>query len=464
MKHLLILITSIMVFSANAKNSATIKGTINNRLSDSVYINYLTDHFSHQLTRVGIQLDEKGAFETVISFDDTYQEVEFLHGNQATEFIVADGSNLSMQLDASNFDSSLIYTGKGSNLANFSAKHVLEKGLVFDYTAKASTIFSKGKDDFVQQLNAMAEEKAAYANAQTSVPDEFKRYWSNKFVYNNYYFELMYDSIHKNARQNDGTENNIIPDNPPSTMFNDDFFAIPEYKMFISNYVGREFTKYDTTPDDEFRLEDSMMRVMAQKLPYKTAEYSLANILYQKSKMYSLNTLTRLYTSFKTLFPNSEYNNQLENTIAVKSKTSKGSKASDFTVTTIDGKAVKLSDLKGKVVFIDFWASWCSPCIKELPHSKKIAERFANNDNVVFLSISIDKNEKNWRNAVDKYQVPGINGLDGDGWTGNIAKLYNIQSVPSYFLIDQNGNFALDRAIRPSEEEQLIDAIEGLVR
>ncbi len=121
---------------------------------------------------------------------------------------------------------------------------------------------------------------------------------------------------------------------------------------------------------------------------------------------------------------------------------------------------MKLSDLKGKVVYLDFWASWCGPCISELPAAKKVEDHFAGRD-VVFLKVSIDEDETAWKNALEKRKIEGINTrLDG-GWKAPVAKQYGVQGVPSYFLLDKKGKFITETTPRPSETEELIGLLEG---
>ncbi|MCB0696464.1 MAG: TlpA family protein disulfide reductase [Chitinophagaceae bacterium] len=467
MKQLLTIAFSLLALSTNAHNTAVLKGMVSNPISDSIHISYITDFFSFQSNKEHIALDKNGAFSVTLSFDDDYLDVDILHGNQSTELVVTNGSEITLTLDAANFDSTIQYTGNGSEIANFCAKHVLEEGPVFSYTSKAAMMFSKEKKDFAEQLDMMAKEKAAYIESESSLTDNFKQYWKNKFVYNNYYLELMYPTVHKQFKPKDGQGtdvDDIILTKIPKETFNDEYISVPEYKIFVYNYIGGEFVKNKTTPETELHTADSIMQVMILKLPHETAEYGLANILCQMSKIYSLTTIEHLYSKYRKHFPNGKYSAPIENAIAIKTNTGKGKPAMNFTATTSDGKTVSLSELKGKVVYIDFWASWCTPCIRELPHSKKVSEHFAGNDKVVFLSISIDQDKNSWKSAIDKYKIPGINAIDGNGWEGTIARLYHVQSVPSYFLVDKNGNFALDRTLRPSDEEALISAIEALVK
>ena len=85
-------------------------------------------------------------------------------------------------------------------------------------------------------------------------------------------------------------------------------------------------------------------------------------------------------------------------------------------------------------ILIDFWASWCAPCRKEIPTLKRLYAEYAEKGFEI-VSISIDKKEADWSKALEDEQMPWINYMDNNG----IAKLYKVKSVPTMYLIDQNG-------------------------
>ncbi len=111
--------------------------------------------------------------------------------------------------------------------------------------------------------------------------------------------------------------------------------------------------------------------------------------------------------------------------------------APPFEVRTIDGKTVAMDDLTGKVVLLDFWATWCAPCREALPHMKQIAKKFEGQPLVV-LSVSLDDDEKKWKEFVAKNEMGWLQCWDG-AFTGPIATMFSVKAIPQTFTIDSDG-------------------------
>jgi len=113
-----------------------------------------------------------------------------------------------------------------------------------------------------------------------------------------------------------------------------------------------------------------------------------------------------------------------------------GNAAPDFTLTDLEGNEVSLADFQGKYVFLDFWASWCSPCRNESPNMVKAYEEFGG-ENFEIVGVSLDKTAEPWRKAVEE---------DNMTWTllhdpqGDVANTYGVQSIPFTLLLDKEGN------------------------
>lgn len=128
------------------------------------------------------------------------------------------------------------------------------------------------------------------------------------------------------------------------------------------------------------------------------------------------------------------------------------------------GGMTKLEDLRGKYVYIDVWATWCGPCIGEIPHLKKVEEKF-HDKNIEFVSISIDtkKDYEKWKKFVVTKELAGIQLFADNDWNSEFVKAYGISGIPRFILIDPKGNIVDANAERPSSPA-LTTQLENLLK
>jgi len=122
------------------------------------------------------------------------------------------------------------------------------------------------------------------------------------------------------------------------------------------------------------------------------------------------------------------------------------------------GGTTSLSDLKGKYVYVDVWATWCGPCKREIPSLKKLETQYEGK-NIAFVSISVDdarrsgtleKAHKAWKNMVKEKELQGVQLFSDKAWQSNFVQAYKINGIPRFILIDPDGNIVTADAPRPS--------------
>ena len=116
----------------------------------------------------------------------------------------------------------------------------------------------------------------------------------------------------------------------------------------------------------------------------------------------------------------------------------RGKQAPEISLPDLQGNLVQLSSLRGKVVLIDFWASWCVPCRKNNPSLVKLYEQY-HSMGLEILGVSIDENAQNWKTAVEKDQLRWIQVNDNKGWNSSSTLTYEVDAIPASILIDKEG-------------------------
>ena len=132
-----------------------------------------------------------------------------------------------------------------------------------------------------------------------------------------------------------------------------------------------------------------------------------------------------------------------------------GDEALDIVMADPDGNIRKLSDLRGKVVLLDFWASWCGPCRRENPAVVKAYEKY-NSQGFEVFSVSLDSNADKWKNAIEKDGLVWPNHVcDLQGWKNAASREYGISSIPHALLVGPDGIIIRTHLRGPALEEEL---------
>jgi len=225
----------------------------------------------------------------------------------------------------------------------------------------------------------------------------------------------------QNKRQNPNFENMLAKSR-------EDFFnKLQEHRKFLKNFIEEnQKSKVCLIP---------LFQKYSRSLNILTLDEDLDD--YQK-----------VLENLQSNFPNSTHIKLLEEQINryLTDPLANGKPAPNFSLPDINGNLISLSDLKGKLVLIDFWASWCGPCRKENPKLVKLHKKYANS-NFEILSVSLDGTarqkdpKKAWLNAIENDNLSNfIHVSELTGWETKVRGLYNFNSIPHTVLIDAEGN------------------------
>lgn len=135
--------------------------------------------------------------------------------------------------------------------------------------------------------------------------------------------------------------------------------------------------------------------------------------------------------------------------------------APDFTLKSRDGKNIRLSELRGEVVMLNFWASWCGPCRQELPHLDALAKRYGRGG-FTLLGVNVDANPEDAEKLLKEIPVSFPVLLDS---SSKVSELYQVDAMPTTVIIDRNGKVRhRHKAYKPGFEDMYKDQIKELIR
>ena len=166
----------------------------------------------------------------------------------------------------------------------------------------------------------------------------------------------------------------------------------------------------------------------------------------------------RIAKKLTEAYPNSEAVRNFNITLEQKKRLYEGMPAPEFSLLTADGKS-KLgpSDFRGKVLVIDFWASWCGPCRAENPNVKKVYEKYKSKG-LEIIGVSLDVKVDAWRKAIETDGLPWLHMSDLKGWNSIVTDVYQIHGIPMLFVLDEN-NRIVGEGLRGEELEKCVQKV-----
>ena len=165
----------------------------------------------------------------------------------------------------------------------------------------------------------------------------------------------------------------------------------------------------------------------------------------------------KVYADLSKRFPGSKYLINLKKNVESYGKIAIGSEAPDFTLKTNKGKPLALSSLRGNIVLIDFWASWCGPCRKENPNVINVYKKY-HTKGFEILGVSLDDKEEKWVDAIEKDGLPWYHVSDLKGWESETVIQYGVDAIPFTVLLDKEGKI-IAKGLRGKDLEAKLEEL-----
>jgi thiol-disulfide isomerase/thioredoxin len=433
-----------IIISGKIENSAVKKITIYSQFDNS--------------EKKEIVLAENGTFRDTLKMNTDFFLLR--EDRNMTEFYAPNGSDVNINYNSKKKDSTLILGGSAGSINNY----------LFNKNKANAAITGDQKEMFLKDEIAFktlalsikkTEEDVLYKTA--GISEDFKINEKKNINYNYLATLNNYQSYHGYYIKDRSFE-------PSESFLNElkglklenetDFLFSMNYRVLVSAVLKNK--------SDDLVAKDSI----ESDLAYLKTIISIENefiknkLLYDDAK-YGI-TYTDNLEAYYLLFSKNSTNEDNNNKKITKDYNSlkflaAGSPSPKFTdYEDNEGGTKSLEDLKGKYVYVDVWATWCGPCIAEIPSLKKVEKAF-HGKNIQFLSISIDadKDHDKWKKMITEKELGGMQLMADNNWESQFVEDFMIKGIPRFILIDPKGNILDANAPRPSDK-QLVATLNGL--
>lgn len=437
------LLATIAIFSACTNEVAApkliISGQIDNPNSDSLVIRNSINETVHT-----IRLSEDNTFADTLEIEEGYYSL--FDGKESTPVFLMPNFNINLTCDAKQFDETISYSGIGAGENNYEAENsLLEES--FRMKEYYGNYVKLNEEEFLNLTDSLYTLRdSLFSKYKDKISEEFIYVESNELKYkrlgflNSYGFMRRYFTKDKNFKVSEKfpkVYEDINLDDENLLKTKSYLYFVNDYLSFMTNEI------YDRESGQDYIIEYLIITdsLIANKEIKGEITFYISKRILKNSKQ-----IDKAFNKAISMISNKKYIEKLSDKYQQLKKIAKGEFATDFEIKDVNGNLVKLSDLRGKPVYIDIWATWCSPCIKEIPKLKELEEEFQGN--IHFVSICKSDTEDRWKAMIEDKKLGGIQ-LFTDEQIPFFTD-FMVQGIPRFILIDKEGKIVEANAPRPS--------------
>ncbi|MEE4176562.1 MAG: TlpA disulfide reductase family protein [Bacteroides sp.] len=437
--------------------SVKLSGSIVNPNTEPIEFVFYRDFTNNHREIITLELDEQNQFE--VSFDMPEPAIGVLrNGRSSIQLFLKPGDELEILADAGNWLESIEFSGEAGDVNAFFVNY--QRGLMpavgMRFISNVAT--NKAPEDLLTTLDSIAELKMnflkTYPGSQEFDPD-FRAFYKTEVEFQNNLGLLYFLGM---QQSNDTLD--VAPELPERfssflenpALFDDSRLNSETYVNFLLAYLehcaqGPAISFMEDASEHEINYH-----LARERIPGKSGEYVQAISINREFNYGDLEKAKAMYDDFMANALDEDLKLRLTHTWEGIQALMPGNPAPDFTMTDINGQEVSLSDYRGKVVFLKFWASWCGPCMRQVPPAKELKKRLAGQEDIVFMYVSIDTDTTAWRNAVERHEISGVH-FNTPGRERGVPALFQVKWIPTFFIIGKDGNIFDNRPPQPSDPE-----------
>lgn len=431
MRFLNLLFLFIMATGLSAQDSAEkSKGVLNIKFENSAVKSFKVMQFN------GFSFDQLAEVPVV----DSMARLEVELSSVRYFYVGTDNRNMKPVILAPGAEENMLLTQQSFRALRFNNKSLNGQ---YAIATKALRDINKKRANMVKKWHTVRtdEEKVK------SISQIFERIAADEkelrdsFATINPFFGACYDIMtYKTFQADPGTFNNELLHYVNNRFEGINFEDPNVYNNSWLYEAYKEFadmvSSYTLTPEDnENAIKSQLFRATNPQAKLMAYAGILAGLEAKKHGNYTVFAQSFL-EEFKGIKP--EIRTMLEEKIKRMDAYRIGGDAPKFTQNDTEGNPISLEDFKGKVVLLDFWASWCGPCRRENPNVVKVYEQYKDKGFEI-LGVSLDKDKGRWVDAIAKDNLTWPQVSDLKGWSNEVGKMYGVSSIPHTVLIDEEG-------------------------